>query len=105
MYTCTYTPPILPCKKYSKLLDSTSHIYNLQHNGENDKNTRTTSRSYKTCKGQGNCYTKIMMNGYTHMIDKKLGCLSIHTNIAEFRYKAAEFSDTKEMHVQTKRER
>lgn len=40
-----------------------------------------------------------------HMIDKKLGCLSIHTNIAEFRYKAAEFSDTKEMHVQTKRER
>lgn len=37
--------------------------------------------------------------------DKKLGCLSIHTNIAEFRYKAAEFSDTKEMHVQTKRER
>lgn len=40
-----------------------------------------------------------------HMIDKKLECLSIHTNIAEFRYKAAEFSDTKEMHVQTKRER
>lgn len=41
-----------------------------------------------------------------HMIDKKLGCLSIHANIpvAEFRYKAAEFSDTKEMHVQTKRE-
>lgn len=32
-----------------------------------------------------------------HMIDKKLGCLSIHTNIAEFRYKAAEFSDTKKM--------
>lgn len=44
----------------------------------------------------------IMMNG--NAIDKKLTCLSIHTciyiyntNTVEFRYKAAEFADKKEM--------
>lgn len=46
----------------------------------------------------------IMMNG--NAIDKKLTCLSMHTcmhiymyntNTVEFRYKAAEFADKKEM--------